>query len=522
MRDLGGMGESFFDFWCRREGLTINPSIVDKTGWDYLVEFPFFSSPTTMNLHKSAPECKIQVKATDSKNRKLAIKLSNLRRLATSKTPTFIVFMEFSGKNYPENIFVVHLDNRLIFNILKRVYEVEKKGDSENLHKKTMTIHYDDTNLVDYRNDNSFTDTFNKIIKNDYDVYVKEKINYLEEVGFEKAAYSFSFSATGKDNANNLNDLFLGLTDAVEVANAVASCTRFGIKEELYSLPFGKTMLKMPDLQPTYEGKIKIKKKGSFSRITLPAKIYSSQAVYFENFIGNKIRVKTTCFELIKEYQEDNKFTANLRFTLEPDKKIPFDEMSDSITAYEMIRTAKDNVQLDVFANRTRTLQVSISGANIPSDNTLIASLEKIKKIVNLFNINKQLLISENDILSRAHQAEQIFELVNSNPDKITAELSFNEGSSSIDGPVACIIYINIEVGDHICAFFISLLGNAMETSPQEYLLRAREIHASEKIVALKDDFPDENELLELFNEIESQYSNKYITFKIKDGMLLI
>lgn len=136
MRDLGGMGESFFDFWCRREGLTINPSIVDKTGWDYLVEFPFSSSPTTMNLHKSAPECKIQVKATDSKNRKLAIKLSNLRRLATSKTPTFIVFIEFSGKNHPENIFVVHLDSRLIFNILKRVYEVEKNGDTVNLHKK--------------------------------------------------------------------------------------------------------------------------------------------------------------------------------------------------------------------------------------------------------------------------------------------------------------------------------------------------------------------------------------------------
>lgn len=302
----------------------------------------------------------------------------------------------------------------------------------------------------------------------------------------------------------------------------MASCTRFGIKEELYPLPFGKAMLKMPDLQPTYEGKIKIKKKGSFSRITLPAKIYSSQAVYFENFIGNKIRVKTTCFELIKEYQEDNKFTANLRFTLEPDKKIPFDEMSDSITAYEMIRTAKDNVQLDVFANSTRTLQVSISGQNIPSDYTLIASLEKIKKIVNFFNINKQLLISENDILSRAHQAEQIINLVNSNPDRISAELSFNEDFSSIDGPIACINYINIEVGDHICAFFISLLGNAIETSPQEYLLRVKEAHISEKIVALKDDFPDKNELIELFNEIESQYSNKYITFKIKDGMLLI
>lgn len=521
MRDLGGMGESFFSFWCSREGLTANPSIVDKTGWDYLVEFPFFTSPTVFNIHRSAPECKVQVKATDGKDRKLSIKLSNLRRLATSKTPAFIVFIEFNGRTEADSVFIVHLDNNLIFNILKRVHEVEKKGDGDKLHKRTMTIHYDDSNLVQHKNENSFTDAFKLFIRNDYDTYVRDKISYLETVGFDKMAYSVSFSTTGIDKARKLNDLFLGLVDNIDIDNAVSSCTRFGIKEELYPTLSGKTILRIPELQPNYEGKIKFKKRGAFRKISLPAKVYSNQAIYFEGFVGNKIRIKTNCFELIQEYQENNNFKATFRYSLESDKRISFNELLDSVTAYELVRTAKDDVQLEISANGISTIRMSISGSNLPSDNGLLKALEVIKNIVSFFKINKQILISEQDVLRHASQAEQILGLVDAKPNKVTAELSFQDNPPPIDGPIACIVYISISIGDHICAFFISLLGNVTETSPREYILIAKETHISEKIVEKREDFPDEDELIDLFNEVESKYSNKYITFKIKDGMLL-
>ena len=41
MRDLGDLGELFFNAWCSEVGLVANKSTKDKMGWDFLVEFPF-------------------------------------------------------------------------------------------------------------------------------------------------------------------------------------------------------------------------------------------------------------------------------------------------------------------------------------------------------------------------------------------------------------------------------------------------------------------------------------------------
>ena len=95
MRDLGLMGESTFSLWCAEVGLIPNGSQIDKTGWDFFVEFPFDSDLSPKKIHKPAFECKVQVKATDKNDRKLSITLSNLRRLITAQMPAFFVFIEF-------------------------------------------------------------------------------------------------------------------------------------------------------------------------------------------------------------------------------------------------------------------------------------------------------------------------------------------------------------------------------------------------------------------------------------------
>lgn len=46
MRDLGQLGESTFAMWCAQVGLIANGSAIDKTGWDYYVEFPISSNIT--------------------------------------------------------------------------------------------------------------------------------------------------------------------------------------------------------------------------------------------------------------------------------------------------------------------------------------------------------------------------------------------------------------------------------------------------------------------------------------------
>jgi hypothetical protein len=41
MRDLEELAEGFFRVWCSSVGLIANGSQIDRTGWDFFVEFPW-------------------------------------------------------------------------------------------------------------------------------------------------------------------------------------------------------------------------------------------------------------------------------------------------------------------------------------------------------------------------------------------------------------------------------------------------------------------------------------------------
>lgn len=58
-RDLGTLGESVFQGWCAGIGLVSNGSKIDKTGWDFLVEFPLIINSDCYELHKSGLECRV-------------------------------------------------------------------------------------------------------------------------------------------------------------------------------------------------------------------------------------------------------------------------------------------------------------------------------------------------------------------------------------------------------------------------------------------------------------------------------
>ena len=131
MRDLGQLGESTFSMWCAQVSLVANPSMIDKTGWDFYLQFPISNNLSPQQLHKSAFECKVQVKATDKKDRKLAITISNLRQMATSPMPTFYCFLEFDGQSQVQKAFLLHLNHEIIYSILKRVHEIEQ-SDKDN------------------------------------------------------------------------------------------------------------------------------------------------------------------------------------------------------------------------------------------------------------------------------------------------------------------------------------------------------------------------------------------------------
>jgi hypothetical protein len=62
MRDLGSMGEENFKLWCDSVGLIANRSQIDRTGWDFFVEFPLEQiGSIPYDLLPTPIECKVQV-----------------------------------------------------------------------------------------------------------------------------------------------------------------------------------------------------------------------------------------------------------------------------------------------------------------------------------------------------------------------------------------------------------------------------------------------------------------------------
>lgn len=194
MRDLGLMGESTFSLWCADAGIIPNGSQIDKTGWDYFVEFPFEDLNDPTEIHKAAIECKVQIKATDKKERKLPVSLSNLRRLITAQMPAFFVFIEFDGSDSAKDAFIVHVDNELITKVLKKLHEIEQSDKTNKFNKRKMTISYGDSHKMEHLNGDCLKEVFISHIGMDISRYISNKIKHLESTGFEDGFAQINFT----------------------------------------------------------------------------------------------------------------------------------------------------------------------------------------------------------------------------------------------------------------------------------------------------------------------------------------
>ncbi|WP_127559279.1 hypothetical protein [Saccharospirillum alexandrii] len=337
MRDLGLMGESTFSLWCADVGLIPNGSQVDKTGWDFFVEFPFDTGLSPHEIHKSAFECKVQVKATDKKDRKLPITLSNLRRLITAQMPAFFVFIEFDGKDTAQRAFVLHVDNELISKVLKRLHEIEQSENDNNFNKRKMTINYDDSNLLNEPNGSSLKECVLNHIGDDVSEYIANKKSHLESTGYEDGFAQITFTTEGEDNLKSLIDVSLGIEEEVEIAKFKGVDTRFGILSNNPSLSSDGGKLAMPNLAPTSEGKIRFKEDRLSSGLVFECKFYNSPFNIMVPDELKKMRVEGEFFDL--------KFTpftgeANYSFSFGEGVRLEVKKFRDAIKLLNLLSTS--------------------------------------------------------------------------------------------------------------------------------------------------------------------------------------
>jgi len=253
-RDIGKMGESFFENLCNQVDITANRSNVDRFGWDYLLEFPFKKNKNTpIDMQEMPIECKIQVKATEINSGKLQIKLSAMHSLVKYQYPAFICFIVYNNQIHPSEVFLVHIDKDIISKVLKNIRKNEINN--KELHKSQITIHYDNSHKLNIIDGQNLKNQIEYFIQDGMNSYIKDKKYLLNTIGFNEKSMNVTFTL---DNSTLLDiiDTSLGLKDTlVPIKNQKMTLSRFNLEIPFDSYFNSSTNLKIK-IKPQIKGDI--------------------------------------------------------------------------------------------------------------------------------------------------------------------------------------------------------------------------------------------------------------------------
>lgn len=506
MRDLGGMGESTFRFWCDSVGLIANCSDIDKTGWDFNVEFPWakeLSIPSDME--PSPIECKVQVKATDKKDRKIQISVTNLKRLSLSPLPSFICFIEFDGKNAAQSAYLVHIGKNIISKTLKRVREEEEKGELKKLHKKKITIHYGEDEELSAANGESLKTKIVNHLSEGIEAYVNKKNNLVKTLGFESGAATIKVTMSGKNPIEDFLDLTLGIKSDIEIDGFVAHHLRFGItsKVPIFDGKKGKLSLTGGQQIPTV---VKFKEFKFSPGLTFSATLFNSQlnAMVPEKYV--KLRIVSDFFEIVLT---PYKCAANFTFSLQP-------LINKSLKAYRGFFAL-----MTLFNKSDNELIFEVHPTNYPSFESRIRINENVSdfswgyqtceyatEICKKLDVDPASIeITLDQLFDHQESIDQMYRVLTSKVTDVKVEFSItSEEKPTFDKETVVLIFFSkTYLGNTFFGVFIGLSGTVAPLKEERYTLVVKDILKGPTVKANIDDSDVDANLKLMLDSFESE-----------------
>ena len=515
MRDLGLMGESTFSLWCADVGLVPNGSRIDKTGWDFFVEFPFDTAADPSEIHKSAFECKVQVKATDKNERKLSITLSNLRRLITAQMPAFFVFIEFDGANTAQRAFIVHVDNELISKVLKRLHEIEQSDKDNNFNKRTMTIHYDDTHLMKSLDGNCLKEILLGHIGDNMAEYVANKKLHLESTGFENGFAQMTFTTEGEDNLKKLIDVSIGIVEEVDISRFKGMKTRFGIASKAPFVDSEGGKLQMPNLTPNAEGIVRFKEDKLSAGLSFNSKLYSSPFNAMVPDELKKIRVEGEFFDL-----KFNPFTgaASYSFSFGEGVRLEVRKYRDAIKLLSLLSSSGKKLFAELIFEGMPKLDFKVGCKEHDFDfSNELKALECAVKLLSDFDVTDCVDISFDEIARYKTEICLLEEIADTSPRLFKVEFGVDGEGFDSGKEVACLFLVTAPVGSHVFGALLVLTGKVESIENERFRLITKDVVIEKRIVSEKDESISNEDLVLAIEAVEDKYDNDYAVITMFD-----
>jgi len=208
--ELGTVGETRFEDHCKTSNLIPNKSDRDRTGWDFIIEWPTKPSrSSTLDKRPIPISCNVQVKTIWVENEVVKVRLSSVERLAKDPRPCFIYILRLGNDKRSKDAFIVHVRDKFSALILKNLRKAEASSVAPN--QKFFSFSLSKWSEKIEIMDNSFRLYAEDSINVTMASYSQEKDLELKKLGFENGGLSLTATFTAKTR-DELFDGFLGLT----------------------------------------------------------------------------------------------------------------------------------------------------------------------------------------------------------------------------------------------------------------------------------------------------------------------
>ncbi|MFC1763622.1 hypothetical protein ACFL6U_16280 [Planctomycetota bacterium] len=510
MRDVGTMGERMFETWCSSVGLTANASRIDKTGWDYLVEFPAtheHEPGRPADLAPPALECRIQVKATDKNRKKWAISLKNLERLVKTHMPTFVCVLDFDGKDAPHAGYLVHVGEDVIRRTLQRLRRLVQGG-GKDTKSSTVTLTCKDSDRLQYPTGAGLKQAIESHIPDGFGKYQIWKNKLLETLGYENGQGYLNVQFSSSDPVRDLIDLSLGLRKSIKAKNVSMHDTRFKVDRVLPGFPKAGGELSMSPA--TLEGIVCFKNRKSSPVVEFPATVHNPSVYRVVPKERITFRIQTKFFEMIITPAKNE-----ARFSLVPGvTEIPV-ELPDLRKFLEFLCMSSiqgmNGIWMYVTVDgRTFLPEAKMQVPDIYAPREELDTVEKALKVATAYGIQGKVSISLDQLMDKHREIVVFYHAVEDDKEQLTATFFAND-SIEVSGNSGGILCECLSLGNYTLYCVFGLIGRLEQIDEKQYRLESHRKGFHKRGVSQNHEV-DKSELSELVEQIESEMKEQGIS----------
>jgi hypothetical protein len=523
--NLGPLGETEFTKLCLQVDLTIQKSQMDRTGWDFLVEFPWKQDNLSPQDILPAPlQCKIQVKSTNEQRKRESITLSNLHRLIKENTPVFYCFIEFDGKPEPQAIYIVHVGKEIIGKTLKRIRELENEGKGDQLNKKHLYISYGDADRLADITGKSLKNEIEKHIPEGMEKYIENKNNLLKTLGFEDGKYQFNFTLASDDPTRDILDLFLGIRKELDIDKSIIHDKRFGIlsKTPYMERDGGILSIKVEPL----EAELKFKAYKFSPGISFPANLYIFP---FNEFIPEeliKIRVESRFFEFIIESSQG--INCSIHSYAEGSS---LKELKSFLQVLTILESSSNPITVEMESGiSTSPLIFSFSSKDLPEpvfDTSIFydqaynwSRVHEIAKMA--IGICRKMDIPEDKVLINIEQLiksfadsgnfKLLYEALHENPQALTLRFPVEPEGYQQGAKAAIIFFVAFYIGNYIIGCCLAVVGSLSILGEQPSLIGEKSL-VGRQFIGIDETILNKELVYLGLNELVEELQNEELAF---------